>query len=122
MIKKPHAKSHMAVIISIFIAISSGISQTTIWSDNFDAPAGGANNNNAGAGWTLNTEGSTNNSWFINTPSGIGCTSSGNVLHISCTGFLCGFLGGPNEPLYLAVANLSKTAISPSISTLGQSN
>ena len=121
MIKNPHTKSYLALMFS-FWAISSVFSQTSIWSDNFDAPAGGANNNNAGVGWTLNTEGNSGNRWFINTPSNIGCTSTGNVLHISCTGFLCGFLGGPNEPIYSASDNLTKTAISPNISTLGQSN
>ena len=109
-------------MFSMFIAIFSSFSQTTIWSDSFDAPAGGTSNNNAGVGWTLNTEGNSSNRWFINTPAGIGCSSSGNVLHISCTGFLCGILGGPDEPIYAAAANVSRTAISPSISTLGQSN
>ena len=96
--------------------------QNTIWSDNFDSPSGGMSNNNAGIGWTLNTEGSSSNKWFINTPSSIGCSSSGNALHISCTGLLCGFLGGPNEPIYSASGNNSKTAISPTISTIGISN
>jgi PKD repeat protein len=122
MIKNLHAKSYVAVLTLIFMAISSLFSQTTIWSDNFDAPSGGANNNNAGVGWTLNTEGNSGNRWFINTPEGIGCSSTGNVLHISCTGILCGFLGGPNEPIYSASNNLTRTAISPSISTVGQSN
>ena len=111
--------------LCLFIGIysfSNSFAQTTIWSDNFDAPSGGSTNNNAGAGWTLNTEGNTGNRWFINTPSGIGCTSSGNVLHISCTGFLCGILGGPNEPIYAAAGSNLKTASSPNISTIGQSN
>ena len=103
-----------------FIFLSSA--QNTIWSDNFDSPSGGTSNNNAGIGWTLNTEGSSSNKWFINTPSSIGCSSSGNALHISCTGLLCGFLGGPNEPIYSASGNNSKTAISPTISTVGISN
>ena len=112
------------MLISFIWICNLGVSfsQNTIWSDNFDAPSGGASNNNAGAGWTLNSEGNTSNRWFINTPSSIGCTSSGNVLHISCTGLICGFLGGPNEPIYAASGNNLKTASSPNISTLGQTN
>jgi large repetitive protein len=107
----------------VLFAFSLGLhAQTTFWSDNFDAPSGGANNNNAGAGWTLNGEGNTSNRWFINTPPGWGCSTSGNALHISCSGGLCGFLGGPNTPLYNAASSLVRTAVSPDISTVGQTN
>jgi hypothetical protein len=115
-------RSCFKLVFLVFFTSFNAFSQTTIWSDNFDSPSGGANNNNAGVGWTLNTEGNSSNRWFINAPAGIGCTSSGNVLHISCTGILCGFLGGPDEPIYAAAANLTRTAISPNISTIGQTN
>jgi PKD repeat protein len=114
--------SKLILATSVICSIGQTQAQTIFWSDNFDAPSGGVTNNNAGAGWTLNSEGNSNNRWFINIPSSIGCTSSGNVLHISCDGFLCGFLGGPNEPIYNAAASLTRTAASPVISTVGQSN
>ena len=110
------------IAFSLFIASGASQAQTVFWSDNFDTPTGGAENNNAGAGWTLNSEGNSSNRWFINAPAGIGCSSSGNVLHISCDGLLCGFLGGPDEPIYNAAGNLTRTAVSPVISTVGQSN
>jgi hypothetical protein len=106
----------------VLICAASLQAQTVFWSDNFDAPSGGTNNNNAGAGWTLNSGGSGSNNWFINTPSGIGCSSSGNVLHVSCSGGFCGFLGGPTEPIYMAAANNNRSAVSPDISTIGQTN
>ncbi|HPH83575.1 MAG TPA: hypothetical protein PL185_13440, partial [Flavobacteriales bacterium] len=113
---------HLILSASLIFVAGQTIGQTVFWSDNFDAPAGGTNNNNAGVGWTLNSEGNSGNRWFVNTPSSIGCTSSGNVLHISCDGFLCGFLGGPDEPIYNAANNNLKTATSPTINTTGQSN
>jgi len=81
----------MIRIVTFFLFYTFSIfcqGQTTFWSDNFDAPSGGANNNNAGAGWNLNSESNTSNRWFINTPPGWGCSTSGNALHISCDGFL----------------------------------
>lgn len=97
--------------------------QTTFWSDNFDAPSGGANNNNAGVGWTLNSGGTGGNTWFINTPTtAFGCTSSGNALHVSCSGGFCSFFGGPNEVVYLANGSNDRSAVSPDISTIGRSN
>ncbi len=110
----------LSAILLFFAGVSFG--QTVFWSDNFDAPSGGAENNNNGAGWVLNSEGNSGNRWFVNAPSGIGCSSSGNVLHISCSAGLCGFLGGPDEPIYNAANSNLKTAVSPTISTLGQSN
>jgi hypothetical protein len=112
----------------IFVALLNCIalnsySQNVFWSDSFDAPAGGANNNNAGANWTLNSGGSGTNNWFINTPTQtIGCSSAGNMLHVSCNGGLCSFFGGPNDPVYSASASNNRSAVSPNVSTLGVSN
>lgn len=73
--------------------------QPVFWSDSFDAPGGGVNNNNAGAGWTLNSGGSGGNQWHINN-SNTNCQGA-NMLHISCEGFLCEFLyGAPNGSVY----------------------
>jgi hypothetical protein len=96
--------------------------QIVFWSDDFSAPAGGVNNNNAGAGWLLNSGGSGSNQWYINASTGQGCPGGGNLLHISCTGLLCGFLGGPVQPVYNASVASNRTASSPDISTIGRSN
>lgn len=99
-------------------------SQTIFWSDNFDAPSGGTNNNNAGAGWSLNVGSSPGqgNQWFINTPSNTGC-GAGNSIHISCNDFLCQFLGGPDDAIYNAAAEVTDLfSSSPNISTVGQTN
>ena len=100
----------------------SAVGQTIFWSDDFSAPAGGANNNNAGIGWTLNTGGSGSNQWFINGATGQGCPGGGNLLHVSCTGLLCSILGGPTQPVYNAAVASNRTASSPDISTIGRSN
>lgn len=95
--------------------------QTIFWSDNFDAPAGGTNNNNAGVGWSLNVgQAAGGNEWYIN--AGSGCFT-GNRLHISCGGFLCNFLGGPTSSIYNAGAtSYDKFSSSPNISTVGRTN
>ena len=95
--------------------------QTVFWYDNFDLPAGGAINNNAGAGWTLNSGGVGSNQWYINSGSGISCGSA-NALHVSCATFVCGFFGGPNAPVYNASVTSNRTAVSPIINTSGRSN
>jgi hypothetical protein len=110
------------LIFLLFLSCyTAGITaQNVFWSDSFDAPAGGTNNNNNGQGWTLNSGGNGGNNWFINTPSQtIGCSSTGNMLHISCNDFICSFLGGPNDPIYGAAASNNRSAVSPNISTVG---
>ena len=94
-------------------------SQNVFWSDSFDAPAGGGNNNNAGQGWSLNTSGTGTNQWFLNQPTSCG---SGTDLHISCSAFPCNFFGGPQNPIFNADVASDNSAISPAISTLGLSN
>ena len=111
-----------------FLLVSSALinvkAQTVVWSDNFDTPSGGTNNNNAGVGWTLNSEGNTSNRWFIVAPpSNLGCTSTGRQLHISCDDFICGLIfGGPETPVYNAASSNNRSAVSPNISTVGQAN
>jgi hypothetical protein len=95
--------------------------QTIFWSDDFSPPAGGVNNNNAGVGWLLNTGGSGSNQWYINGSTGQGCPGGGNLLHVSCPGLLCSFLGGPTQPVYNAGVASNRTASSPDISTIGRS-
>ena len=108
---------------ALALLCNTAAAQTIFWSDNFDAPAGGANNNNNGVGWTLNSGGNGGNTWFINTPTtSFGCSSSGNALHISCSGGFCSFFGGPNELVYLAGSSNDRSAVSPDINTAGQSN
>jgi hypothetical protein len=118
--KNAYTLQKLTFIFLFALAATNLTAQNIFWSDSFDAPAGGTNNNNAGQGWTLNSGGNGANNWYINTPSQtIGCSSTGNMLHISCEGFLCGFLGGPNDPIYGAAASNNRSAVSPNISTLG---
>ena len=111
----------LILVLPFLLLLSApALAQNIFWSDSFDAPAGGANNNNNGQGWTLNSGGNGTNNWYINSPTQtIGCSSTGNMLHISCEGFLCGFFGGPNDPVYSAAASNNRAAVSPNISTVG---
>jgi hypothetical protein len=70
----------------------------------------------------LNSGGNGSNQWFINASTGQGCPGGGNLLHISCTGFLCSLLGGPVQPIYNAAVASNRTASSPDISTIGRTN
>ena len=114
----------LSAMMSVVAFVQTTQAQTVIWSDNFDAPTGGANNNNGGVGWTLNSGGTGTNQWFIITPtSNLGCTSSGNQMHISCDGIICELFGnGPIDPLYNASGNNNRSAVSPNISTIGQNS
>jgi hypothetical protein len=119
----PLSKTKTLIFLStILFYTASSFSQTIFWSDNFSAPAGGANFNNAGVGWVLNSVGSGTNQWYINASTGQGCPGGGNLLHISCPGFLCTILGGPTTPLYNAASPANRNAYSPNISTIGRSN
>lgn len=93
--------------------------QTIFWSDNFDAPSGGSNNNNAGVGWTgtLPTPGGGPNTgvfgivnnWFI----GANATcSSGNKLYVRSS--------ISNSNTYLSDVFTDKINATPNISTIGQ--
>jgi hypothetical protein len=113
--------THKILFFFLVFSINSK-AQTIFWSDDFNAPAGGVNNNNAGVGWILNSGGSGSNQWYINASTGQGCPGGGNLLHVSCTGLLCGFLGGPVQPIYNATVASNRTASSPDISTIGRSN
>ena len=119
MIYKHHVKSFLTLIFSVTLSTFSSFSQTTFWSDNFDGPSGGANNNNAGAGWTLNQGGSGTNQWFLNQPSSCG---TGNGIQVSCDGFICSFFGGPTSPVYNASNASNRSTFSPNISTIGRTN
>ena len=114
----------LSVLFILGATFADTQAQTIVWSDNFDAPSGGINNNNAGVGWTLNSGGGGTNQWYIITPTAnLGCTSSGNQMHISCESFICELFGnGPIDPLYNAAASNNRSAVSPNISTVGQSN
>ncbi|MBL0308654.1 MAG: T9SS type A sorting domain-containing protein [Bacteroidetes bacterium] len=107
------------IFLTTFFAIGLN-AQTVFWSDNFDAPAGGVNNNNAAAGWALNVNASGGNQWYINGGSTCG---GGSRLHISCGGGLCGILGGPGASIYNAgTAATDKYSSSPDISTVGRTS
>lgn len=109
------------LLFSCLLGISSNtFSQSVFWSDTFDAPAGGANNNNAGAGWALNIGGFGGNQFYINN-SNTNCQGAA-MLHISCSDIVCQILGGPTDAIYNATNASERYAISPAISTIGQSN
>ena len=118
MINKHHKKA-LIIVFSFALTAFSSFAQTIFWSDNFDAPAGGANNNNAGVGWTLNQAGSGTNQWFLNQPSSCG---TGNGIQVSCDGFLCSLFGGPSSPVYNASVSSDRSTFSPNISTAGRTN
>jgi len=107
------------LLFALLLLFSSQFSaQTVFWSDNFDAPAGGANNNNAGVGWTgsMNTPGGGpntdlagfTNSWTIG--SGGACVS-GNSL----------YMGNSFSPgnAYISDFDTDKLNATPNISTVG---
>jgi len=111
----------LSFIICLLSVTHISSAQTTFWSDTFDPPAGGPNNNNAGSGWTLNPDGFGGNRWFIN-GSNTNCQGA-NMLHISCDDFLCSLIfGGPTAAIYNAGEAAERSAFSPAISTIGQSN
>lgn len=111
---------HLTLLITILLFSIQLNSQTVFWSDNFDAPSGGANNNNAGAGWSASTNtpgGGQNtsflgfsNSWIIG--NNAGACSSGNKVYIKSIG---------NGNAYVSDVFTDKLIASPSISTVGQS-
>jgi len=104
------------LILSFSLQVAA---QPVFWSDTFDAPAGGVNNNNAGAAWSLNVGGSGQNRWFINN-SNTNCQGA-NMLHISCDDIICSFLyGGPDNAVYNASEAANNSAVSPNINTIGQ--
>lgn len=104
---------------ALALMCNTAAAQTIFWSDNFDAPSGGTNNNNAGAGWTINQGGNGSNQWFLNQPSSCG---TGNGIQVSCDGFICNIFGGPSSPVYNASVASDRSTFSPNISTVGRTN
>lgn len=108
----------LTCFLASFFASTQADAQTVFWSDNFDSPAGGATNNNAGAGWlgSTNTPGGGqntsfigfSNSWIIGTDGGA-CVS-GNKLYIKAIG---------TTNTYLSDVYTDKLNATPSISTVG---
>jgi len=109
---------HLILSASLIFVAGQTIGQTVFWSDNFDAPAGGTNNNNAGVGWSAstNTPGGgqntslfgLNNSWIIGND-GNACVS-GNKLYIKA-------IGTTNS--YISDVYTDKLKATPAISTVG---
>lgn len=118
---KKTLRNHLLLtMLMAFIGLNSSLlAQTVFWSDTFEAPAGGAGNNNAGAGWTINQGGFGTNQWFLNLPSSCG---TGTGIQVSCDGFICNIFGGPSNPVYNASVGSDRSAVSPVISTVGRSN
>jgi hypothetical protein len=46
-------KLTIKILFFLSFLIGNAEGQTIFWSDDFSAPAGGVNNNNAGVGWLL---------------------------------------------------------------------
>jgi hypothetical protein len=110
------------IMLSAILLMAAGLqsvqAQTVIWSDNFDAPTGGANNNNGGVGWTgaQNTPGGGPNTdffGFLNTWAiGANATcSSGNKLYVRST------LQNTNS--FVSDVYTDKYNATPNISTVG---
>jgi len=112
------------LLIALFGGTLPFYAQTVFWSETFDSPAGGANNNNGGIGWSAgaNTPGGgpngsllgTTNNWTISNADG--CVS-GNKLYIRAFG-----LFGSNTNSYLSDVTTDKYIFTPDISTVGASN
>ena len=113
---------HILLLLAFITCLGTNSlnAQSIFWSDTFDAPAGGGNNNNAGAGWSLNSGGFGGNQWYIN-GSNTNCQGA-NMLHISCSSFICLLQGATSAALYDASDASDRSAISPTISTIGQTN
>ncbi len=118
------------MISTLFLSIgSAAISQTIIWSDDFEAPV---------PDWTLNILTGQNdanaNIWEINdteggvAPPGCGVAANGDAtLHVTCTGGLCLGTGalynaGDNGGGFSPATTNTRAAYNLPISTLGQTN
>lgn len=119
--RKLYVLFHCSIALSFYLIGSMNVqAQSIFWSDNFDAPAGGANNNNAGAGWlgSTNTPGGGpntdlvgfSNNWTIG--GGAACVS-GNSL------FMGNSFSAGNA--YISDFDTDKLNATPNISTVGVS-
>ncbi|MFZ4613711.1 MAG: hypothetical protein ACOYNH_08530, partial [Bacteroidia bacterium] len=112
-------KKIFSVLLLFLFITTVSLGQTIYWSETFDAPAGGANNNNAGVGWPstgVPTPGGgpngnflgISNNWSIGNS---GLCVAGNNLYITPTGI------GTNT--YLSDIETDKLMSSPTISNSG---
>ncbi len=98
---------NLSLAVLLFISFNAD-AQGTLWSDTFDSPAGGTENNNAGVGWNI-VKGGGSNQWYINNGSLCGV---GNRLHV-------GYSGNPTASSYASYNASESHAYSPAISTVG---
>lgn len=112
-------KKFFSVLLLFLFLTTISLGQTIYWSETFDAPAGGANNNNAGVGWPaagVPTPGGGPNGTFLGISNNwsignSGLCVGGNNLYITPTGI------GTNT--YLSDIETDKIMSSPTISNSG---
>lgn len=89
--------------------------QVFLFSDNFDLPAGGETQNNAGQNWLLNQNSTGVNGWFIETTFDNTCGTGNSLFIAEDDGFIF-------DQSYNTSFTSESWAISPIISTIGFSN
>lgn len=105
------------LLLAIFILVNIGKTpaQVFVFTDNFDLPAGGETQNNAGQNWLLNQNSIGVNGWFIETTFDNTCGTGNSLFIAEDDGFI--FDQGYNTSF-----STETWAISPIISTVGFSN
>ncbi|MFN5369905.1 MAG: T9SS type A sorting domain-containing protein [Bacteroidia bacterium] len=105
------------ILLAILVLGNIGITsaQVFVFTDNFDLPAGGETQNNAGQNWLLNQNSSGVNGWFIETTFGSTCGTGNSLFVAEDDGFIF-------DQSYNTSITSESWAISPIISTIGFSN
>ena len=108
-------RNHILLAILILGNIGITSAQVFLFTDNFDLPAGGETQNNAGQNWLLNQNSTGVNGWFIETTFGNTCGTENSLFVAEDDGFIF-------DQSYNTSFASESWAISPIISTIGFSN
>lgn len=108
-------RNHILLAILILGNIGITSAQVFLFTDNFDLPAGGETQNNAGQNWLLNQNSTGVNGWFIETTPDNTCGTGNSLFVAEDDGFIF-------DQSYNTSFTSESWAISPIISTIGFSN
>jgi hypothetical protein len=108
-------RNHILLAILVLGNIGITSAQVFLFTDNFDLPAGGETQNNAGQNWLLNQNSTGVNGWFIETTIGNTCGTGNSLFVAEDDGFIF-------DQSYNTSFSSESWAISPIISTIGFSN
>ncbi len=108
-------RNHILLAILVLGNIGITSAQVFLFTDNFDLPAGGETQNNAGQNWLLNQNSTGVNGWFIETTFGNTCGTENSLFVAEDDGFIF-------DQSYNTSFASESWAISPIISTIGFSN